>query len=68
MVSVVGAGVGVWLGVCGVVVIWVVALRWVVCDESGSCSARVGIGECGVVEVLVVVVVLGRGSGIVRVS
>ena len=53
---------------CEVVVVWVVALGWVVCDDSGSCSARVGIGECGVVEVLVVVVVLGRGSGIVRVS
>ena len=48
---------------CELVVVWVVALGWVVCDDSGSCSARVGIGECGVVEVLVVVVALGRGSG-----
>ena len=48
---------------CELVVVWVVALRWVVCDDSGSCIDRVRIGECGVVEVLAGVVVLGRGSG-----
>ena len=63
MVSVVGAGIGVWLGVCGVVVIWVVTLRWVVWEYSGRGRARVVVGGCGVVEVLVVVVVLVRGSG-----
>ena len=41
---------------CEVVVVWVVVLRWVVCEDSGSGRARVLIGECGVVEVLVVVV------------
>ena len=52
---------------CEVVVVWVVALRWVGCEDSGSGMVQVGRCECGVVEVLAVVVVLGRGSGSVRV-
>ena len=52
---------------CEVVVVWVVALRWVVCEDSGSGMVQGGRCECGVVEVLAVVVVLGRGSGSVRV-
>ena len=52
---------------CEVVVVWVVALRWVGCEDSGSGMVQVGRCECGVVEVWAVVVVLGRGSGSVRV-
>ena len=52
---------------CEVVVVWVVARRWVGCEDSGSGMVQVGRCECGVVEVWAVVVVLGRGSGSVRV-
>ena len=48
---------------CEVVVVWVVALRWVVCEDSGSGRIQVARCECGAVEVLAGVVVLGRGSG-----
>ena len=48
---------------CEVVVVWVVALRWVGCEDSGSGRIPVARCECGVVEVLAWVVVLGRGSG-----
>ena len=48
---------------CEVVVVWVVALRWVVCEDSGSGRIQVVRCECGTVEVLAGVVVLGRGSG-----
>ena len=48
---------------CEVVVVWVVPRRWVGCEDSGSGMVQVGRCECGVVEVLAVVVVLGRGSG-----
>ena len=45
------------------IVVWVVARRWVGCEDSGSGMVQVGRCECGVVEVLAGVVVLGRGSG-----
>ena len=48
---------------CEVVVVWVVALRWVGCEDSGSGRIPAARCECGVVEVLAGVVVLGRGSG-----
>ena len=52
---------------CEGIVVWVVVLRWVGCEDSGSGMVQVGRCECGVVEVLSVVVVLVRGSGSVRV-
>ena len=48
---------------CEVVVVWVVTLRWVVCEDSPSGRIQVARCERGAVEVFAGVVVLGRGSG-----